>query len=340
MSADKSEVETILRSDAFGAGTLRDLVDEKNLSVSKVRIEDMIDALLVYNWSEEEKDDLKRRLERLQQENQTMGYYVAELDGLPDKTQQPQHEELRQALLVDQVDRTEDKIKEKGFEIQEKSKDKLTAIYWTQTKNWEINSLGNLTSRQRTYDIGVEFYLDDRRVHLSVDNFGKMGEVRSALESIGVELGKIDYSSLSRQNANETIREFVENLKGGLEREREQSSLRDFSDEEHDENLLRIKEVKINVKDGDTETADLDGKQDIFTDDTVEHLVENRRGQITRLKGVMTLGEIDFKFNAGSPENLGRVSVKKKSSKGGVEELHEAFDFFYESYLEHFLECD
>jgi hypothetical protein len=340
VSAQKGEVETILRSDAFSANTLRDLVDEKNLDVNKVRTEDMINALLRYSWSDDEIEELKHRLEELQRENQTMGYYVAELNGLPNTTQQPQHKELREALLIDEADRTDDEIRQKGFEVQSVSSDNLTAIYWTQTKNWEINSLGNLTSRQRTYDIGVDFYLEDERVHLFVDNFGKMGEARSAVEDIGVELGEIGHSSLTRQNANEMIREFVESLKDGLEQKREQLSIQDFSDEDGNENLLRIKEVKIDVGDGDTEKADLEGKQDIFTDDTVEHLVEDKNGKITGLRGVMTLGDIDFRVKAGSPGKLGRVSVRKKSSKGGVKKLNEAFDFLYDSYLEYFIECE
>jgi len=134
VSAQKGEVETILRSDAFSANTLRDLVDEKNLDVNKLRTEDMINALLRYSWSDDEIEELKDRLEELQRENQTMGYYVAELDGLPNTTQQPQHKELREALLIDEADRTDDEIEQKGFEVQSVSSGNLTAIYWTQTK--------------------------------------------------------------------------------------------------------------------------------------------------------------------------------------------------------------
>lgn len=343
MPADKSEVESILRSDAFTASTLRELVRDKRLDVNRVRTEDMIDALLRYSWSEDEIERLKDQLEELQREKQTMGYYVAKLEHLPDTTQQPRHKELREALLIDEVERTEEEIERKGFEIKSVSSDEVTAIYWTQTKNWEINSLGNLTSRQRTYDIGVELYLTDGWVHLFVDNFGKMSEVRSAVEDVGVELGEIGHSSLSRRNANEMVRRFVESLETGLEQKRTQLSIQTFSDEEHDENvdkLLRVKEVNIDVGDGDVKTADLEGKQDIFTDDTVQDLVENRDGRITGLKGVMSLGEIDFRINAGSPGEIGRVSVRKKSSGGGVEELNEAFDFLYNNYRNYFLECE
>lgn len=338
ISADKSKVENILKTDDFHVNELRALVEERQLDVDKRFKDDMIEALLADKWSEEEFDELKDRFLRIQQERSPMGFYIGKIKDLPDYTDQATHEELKETLLVDAADRDGADLNEEGFEIREATEDSVSGIYWTQTRTYTLNALRDLTSRKRTYDIGFEFDLDERIVHINADNYGKRGEILTVFNEKGIKIDRVGPHGETGGSANEIVEGFVEDVETGLQQAKEQQELHDFHDGSG-RSLLKTRTLEIKLTDGKLKTANLEGHQDIFENDVVKELTQDKNGRIIHLKGAFEYRGVDFEFHVGLPEDLGRIRIKKKGApKDNVEILEEAFDFLFEHFNEHFID--
>jgi len=339
MTIDKSKVENILKTDDFHVNELRDLVEQRQLNVDKRFKDDMIEALLADKWTDEEFNDLKDRFLRIQRERSPMGFYIGKIEDLPDYTDQATHEELKETLLVDAADRDGVELNEEGFEIREATKNSVSGIYWTQTRTYTLNALRELTSRERTYDIGFEFDLEERIVHINADNYGKRGEILTKFAEKGIEIESVGPHGEKGGNANEIIEGFIEDVESGLQAAKEQQELHDFSDGSG-RSLLQTRTLEIKLTDGQLKTANLEGHQDIFETDVVKELTEDENGRIIHLKGIFEYRGEDFNFHVGLPEELGRIRIKKKGApKDNVDLLEDAFDFLFEHFNEHFIDC-
>lgn len=105
------------------------------------------------------------------------------------------------------------------------------------------------------------------------------------------------------------------------------------------QSLLKITTVKIDVDGRRLKNVRLDGRTDIFSDDEVERMTQERDGKITQIEGELTYKGQPFDFVAGYNDQTGRIKIRKKGSPtGDVEILQEAYEFLFELYTQHFID--
>ncbi|NUB93895.1 hypothetical protein HT576_23255 [Haloterrigena sp. SYSU A121-1] len=338
MSVDKDKIRNILESDSIKASHLKDLVDKRGLDVEPRTIDNMITALLSEKWTTDEFDELKKKLVMIQKESSPHGYYVGTIEGLPDATPQKDHEELQEALRINEASFDGDDLIDSGFKVNKSLPDLVTGIYWTQTTTYESDPFDNLRTRTKLYDFGFEFHLDEGIVHIIGDNFGKLGEVMSALEEVGVDIKGVGHDGVHPDDAQGYVKDFINDLSDGLQDKRAQQSLTNFGSGSHNP-LISVHTVHIRLSGGALQKADLEGNQDIFDNDTVENLTEDKNGKIAQMKGDLTYKDTKFGFNIGYNERLGRIRIKKKTGKDGdVDVVEEAFEFVYSYYKKYYIE--
>jgi len=338
MTADKEVVKNILESDPFTRPELQKLVEDRSLNVDKRKPDEMIQALLSQEWTEEELEDIKDQFLKIQKEKSPLGHYIGEIASLPNSTSQAEYKELKEVLLINEAAREDGELLEEGFEILKANPDIVEGIYWTQTQTYQMDALNNFRSTERTYNMGLEFDLNERRLRIIADNFGKLGELTSELEKKNVEIDSVGHEHLTHDEANEKVRGFVEDLDDALQAKRAQTSLGECDDSSQRNSLLEVDTVQVKMTDDDLKTADIEGRSDIFDDEYVRELTQDRNGRISQLEGTFEYEDTTFSFNVGYPNELGRVRVKKQGRrKGEVEFVEEVFDFFYEYYDEYFV---
>lgn len=338
MTVDKKKVENILKSDDFHFNEVIDLVEERGLKVKKRRKEEMIEALLAAKWSDDEFAELKDRFARIKKERSPLGYYIAKVSDYPNLTPQPRYEELKEKLLVEEAEREGADLLEDGFEIRAADPKKVAGIYWTQTQTYDLDALRNLRSTERVYDIGFEFDLGTDILHINADNYGKRGEILNKFKNTGVDIESIGYETLSKAKANDIVRGFVDDVESGLKDSRKQKDLSDYGTGTSPD-LFSVDTIEIKILDGELKTANLEGHEDIFKNETVEKLINEKEGRIIHLRGVMTYGDDDYDFHVGLPENFGRVRIQRKGGPtGNVKSLEETFDFLFECFRNNFIQ--
>lgn len=253
---DKNKIESLLTHDNFIRNELIDLVDEKDLSADRRKNDDMIDALMAYTWSTEEFQDLKQRFKRLQLERSPRGTYIAKIENIPNKTEDPLYEQVRQRLKRQPVEKEDGDILTDGFELEQVNEDGVSGIYWTKTEAFSLDSLNNLTSRERTYDTGFALVFDNDLLLIKADNYGKRGEVLSKFTELGIEWAKIGQESKTSEQLNEDIRDFEEDVREGLESMKDPAEISDYSGDETRE-LLEVMTVEIKRTGGKIKTANI-----------------------------------------------------------------------------------
>lgn len=338
MPVDKDKIRNILETDAFKRSEIRSLVNERDLDVNRNDSSEMIDALVTVNWDEDDLERLKNRFAELQKLDSPFGYYVGEITEVRDRTPQPDHEEVKHNLLTEEAKYDGDELVRGGFDIQECTPEMVKGLYWTRTETYDLDALGKIRYTERTYDFGFELLLEEGIAHVIGDNYGKMGELLKTLEGLGIKIESVGHESKLQEQANNLVEEFVEELSHDLREVHPQRSLDEYDVEIPAPSLLDIDEVHIKITDGELKTAKLTGDQDIYENDTVQELVNEKDGRITRMKGDMIHKDYDFSFNVGYTDRLGRVRVESKDRSATVEDLENAFDFLYDHYLGYFVE--
>lgn len=338
MPADIEKIESILRSKDFPITEIRTLIDQRpDLSISSRKKEELIEALLNVTWSDNQFDNLKERFAEIRRERTPMGHYVMEINEIDLMTEQPKYEEIRNKLLRNEAEISDNGIDEAGFRVEEANQEIVSGIYWTKTRTFRLDALRRLQSAEREYDFGFEIDLENNRLYMSGDNYGKVGELRSEFESIGFELEPVTLDDIDDPNeANQTVREFVSELRSRLDEIKEQRDMSDYSDQDGP-TLLYIDEVQIKLLSGELRRANLEGSEDIFDNDQVTNLTEDEGGRISRIKGRLEYDGKDFDFNIGYTDDYGRVSVEKKGRLAGVDVVEEAFEFLSELYEEYYV---
>ncbi|WP_323172872.1 hypothetical protein [Natrialba sp. PRR66] len=340
MTADMEKIENILRSEDFPIGEIRDIIDQRpELSITSRKKDELIEALLSVSWNDEQFEDLKQRFSKARREKAPLGHYVLKIDNIELLTDQPRHEEIKNKLLRNEASLNENGLDEGGFKVEEANQEVVSGIYWTKTQTFRLDALRRLQSLERTYDFGFEIDLDSDHLYMTGDNYGKVGELRTAFESIGFDLEPVTLDNIDDPaEANETVRDFVSDLRSSLNDIRQQRNLPDYSDDDDGPDILYIDEVKIKLMSGELRRANLEGWDDIFDNDQVTELTENEGGRISRIKGEFEYRDTDFTFNVGYTDDYGRLSVKKKGQLVGVNIVGEAFEFLSELYEEYYID--
>ena len=339
MTADKEKIENILRSEDFPIGEIRDIIDERpELSITSRKKDVLIEALLSVSWDDDQFENLKQRFSKTRREKTPMGHYVLEINDIELLTDQSKHEEIKNKLLRNEATLNDNGLEESGFKVKEANQEIVSGIYWTKTQTFRLDALRRLRSLERTYDFGFEIDLVNDHLYMTGDNYGKVGELRSAFESAGFDLEPVTLDNIDDPDeANEKVRNFVSELRSELNDARQQQEVSDYSEDEG-LNILDIDEIKIKLLSGELRRANLEGWEDIFENDQVLDLTENEGGRISRIKGEFEYRDTDFSFNIGYTDDYGRVSIKKKGQLVGVDVVEDAFEFLSELYEEYYVE--
>lgn len=340
-STAKEKIENILRSEDFPYGEIREIAEDRSkIPDPPAKKDDLIEALLSVTWNDQQFEDLKRRFEEIRREKAPLGHYVLKIKDikLSPGTDQPKHEDIKNKLIRNEAELNESGVEKSGFKINYTGREKVEGIYWTKTQSFRLDALRRLQSREREYDFGFEIDLENDHLYITGDNYGKVGELRSEFEKHGFELEPVTLDSLDDSDrANEVVRDFVSDLRSSLDDVKEQKHMSDYSDMDSPD-LLFIDEVKIKLMTGELRRANLEGWEDIFKNDQVIKLTENKGGRISRIKGEFKYKGIDFSFNVGYTDDYGRVSVTKKGRLTGVEIVEESFVFLSELYEQYYVD--
>ena len=353
MSVDLEKVEAALG--LLKRYYLKKVAKERNVLWKvddKRNKQEIIDALLSSDvaWEDENYERLLDVVEEYKKESESFGRYVGEIQSIDTQEENPDYEQLSQDLsqrfeeFSVEFDE-DDNLVHKGFELAEDDdRHELSGTYWTQTISYNLNPLRKIYERETLYDTNFRMDFENDVIFIGASLPTKANELVGVLEEHGVEIIETghqdDYNHPN--SANAIVGGFVDELRESTLENPYQSSVDDFdsSDPEPDP-TLRIYYVEMLTEDAILEEVSIDGKVDIFTDESVKHFIEERGGVMTRVEGKFDYKEQDFNFKAGygAEGNLGRLSITKRgSSSGNAEIVDECFDFISDIYKRHFID--
>lgn len=334
MAVDKEKLENALQM--LPIQELRKIIDERELGVKSRSSDELIEAIISDKWTDDEFDQLLKRIGDIKRETEPLGYYIANIDSIEQLTNRPFHEQLTERLRSNPANFDEENnLTSEGFEINSHEADELKATYWTQTINYTLDPLGKLRPRKTLYDTGFRVDFDDDRVFIETDIYGKARGLVTALEDNGLHLKEVGHQSLTNKRANEKVEDFVEDLEQSLE-DRNNNVQKQLSSLSFD--IVEIDSVKILVDGAEIKDVRIDGRTNIFTHEDVDHFTSDRDGEIVQIEGEMYYEDNFFDFQAGYNENLGRLKVRKKGQAiGDIELVYDAYEFLYDRYEDHFI---
>ena len=185
---------------------LKRLAEQKGVDYSGRGNGPKIKALMEYNWTEEEKQELKEYVKKLQNLREPKRHFIRNL------LDSPSLDSLETKLKKDEPEFAGNELIEEGFEVSKKGENKLHGSFWSKSTNTKINPFGELYEDKNTYS--SKFIVDMENTVVLVDerNYGKVSSVFSKLEQKGVETDSIGHNDLTHEKANEHVEDFVEQL--------------------------------------------------------------------------------------------------------------------------------
>lgn len=211
MAVDKEDLREILR--LFPLYQIRMIIDERETGVKSREPEELIEALVQEEWTEEEYGDLIDRLQTIQEEGRPLGYYICKIE------EAPSIEIVETELTRDEAQFDEEgHIKEGGYQIHHSSETQLEGTRWRIDVEREFNfRTGEVEKSENVKPVDFRVDLDERRVFIDTNQYGKANSVRSKLEKTGFEFEDVGHRNLSPDDANERVKGFVEMLEDKLE---------------------------------------------------------------------------------------------------------------------------
>jgi hypothetical protein len=210
MTVDSEDLREILR--LFPLYQIRMIVDERNISKKSNDPEELIDALVQDAWAEDEYDELIERLQTIEEEGRPLGYYICEID------QSPSINKVEKELSHDQAKFDDDgHIEEGGYQIHETSNTELSGTRWRIDIEREFNfRTGEVESTENVKPVDFELDLNDMKVFIDTNQYGKATSVHSKLKNVGLEFEDIGHRNLNPDDANQKVRKFVESMEDSL----------------------------------------------------------------------------------------------------------------------------
>lgn len=211
MTVDKEDLREILR--LFPIYQVRMIIQERGTGVKSRDQEELIGALVQEVWTHEEYQELIDRLQTIEEEGRPLGYYICTIQ------QAPKLEHLERELKANEASFNEDGyITEGGYEIHHVSDTELEATRWKIDIEREFNfRTGEVEVDERVKPVDFTVDLDEERVFIDTNQYGKALSVRSKLEKAGFEFGEIGHRNLESDDANQKVKGFVDALEEKLE---------------------------------------------------------------------------------------------------------------------------
>ncbi|WP_336337344.1 hypothetical protein [Haloarcula brevis] len=189
------------------------IVDERGTGVKSRDPEELIDALVQEEWTDEEYESLVDRLQTIQEEGRPLGYYICKIN------EAPSIETLKQELLQNEAQfDDEGHIQKEGYQVRHTSETELEATRWRIDVEKDFNfRTGEIETSEDVKPVDFEVNLDDMRVLIDTNQYGKAKSVQSKLEKSGFDFEGVGHRNLNSEDANEQVERFVEALEDKLE---------------------------------------------------------------------------------------------------------------------------
>lgn len=314
---------------------LRKIIEERGLDVTSRKSDELIEALISDGWTDDDFNDLKGRLARIQIEQNPHSRFISNIVAIdPGLEGLDEAERVEQVLRLNQSDFDDNnELIEEGFEVKEISPDEIHGIHWTESINYALTPMGEIKKEQTLYETGFRFDLDDGVLFIDCSLPAKARSLQGELAELNIRTGEIGHENLANPRANELVQEFVSVLKGELEDRNSQATIVDDSATHLEVDLINMLLDESELKD-----IKIGGRTDIMENEEVRRFRREHDSRIVRMEGEFNLENNWFEFKVGYTEGMGYISVEKK---GRVEERPElvtdAFDFLYEVYHEYFI---
>lgn len=335
MSPRPREVRTLL--EMFPISILRRIIEEREIQFKSRKSDELIDRLMEVVWSDQEYEELKERLARIEREKQPHGRYIADLSGV--------HQGLEDSPAVDRVEELlltrecyfddDDELVEEGFLVKEKSDSVISGIHWTESINYTLTPMNDVEKTQKLYESEFWIHLDEGLVFIDCSLPAKATNLLKEFDELGIETADVGHENLTNTLANEYVQKFVDDFKEKVEAEASQSRLSKSASQQP----LKIDLVNILLDDAELKDVKIGGRTDIFKNEEVSRFQNEHDSRIVRLEGEFKLEEKWFNFTVGYSDGMGIISVEKK---GRVEERPEAvqaaYDFLYDEYEKYFVD--
>lgn len=275
---DKGQLESLLRSDLLSINDLRDIIDDRGLSVKARRTDKLVDAILADRWTDNEFENLKSELARKQEETEPKGYYIQSISSVDRFTDRPLCEEIQERLKQDEARIENNSVVEDGFELVNVGENVIEGIHWSQNTTYVLGPFNQLRSRESLYNTDFVINLERDLVFIGADRFGKARGFSSELRSKSIELDPVGHHRLISNEANELIDGFVDELNNTLRNKsnNNQAGVSEFSDVETSDldSPVKIDTVNVQIESGELKEVRMGGRADIFGVDTVKKLRE------------------------------------------------------------------
>ena len=211
MSVDKENLREILR--LFPIYQIRMIIDERGTGVKSRDQEELIDALVEEEWTDEEYQELIDRLQTIQEEGRPLGYYLCQIG------EAPEIEEVVQELRRNEAQFNDDgHLLEGGYQIHHTSERELEVTRWKIDIEREFNfRTGEVEKDENVKPVDFRVDLEEERVFIETSQYGKARSVSTKLEDIGFEFEDIGHRNLNHEEANQQVKEFVEALEEKVE---------------------------------------------------------------------------------------------------------------------------
>ena len=211
MTIDRGNLREILR--LFPIYQLRMIIKEREVGITSNDPEELIDGLLEDDWDENEFEKIVERLQTIQEEGRPIGYYVLTIDDAAPISV------LEQNLLENEAEFDDDgHIEEDGYELHESNENTLQATRWRIDTDREFNfRTGEVETEEKVKPVEFRVDLDEMRIYIDTNQYGKARSVTKKLRSSGFEFGEIGHKNLSADEANNRVKQFVDALEEKVE---------------------------------------------------------------------------------------------------------------------------
>jgi len=211
MPVDDEDLREVLR--LFPIYQIRMIIDERGVDVKSKDQEELIDALVEENWTDEEFDELVERLQTIQEDGRPLSYYLCDIN------EQVSIADAEQELRRNEAEFSDDGgITEGGFQIHMTSETELEATRWKIDVEREFNfRTGEVETSEEIKPVDFHLDLEKNLVYIDTNQYGKALNIATKLETIGFEFDNIGHRNRSADEANEQVRNFVESIEEKIE---------------------------------------------------------------------------------------------------------------------------
>ena len=206
MTVDDERLREILR--LFKLYQIRMIIEERGTDATSNDQEELIDALVDEEWTDEEFEGLIDLLQVFGQEGRSLGYYICVIE------ERPEIETLVEYLRQDEAEfDQEGGLVEGGYEINEITDTELEVTRWKVDIDKDFNfRTREIEVSEDIKPLSFKINTDEERVFIETNQYGKARNISTTLEKLDFEFSDIGHRNMSPENANDRVQAFVESL--------------------------------------------------------------------------------------------------------------------------------